>query len=391
MTRLAIVCTHPIQYYAPVFGELARGDGLEVRVFYGWQGATKAAFDPGFGQSIAWDIPLLDGYDYEFVTNVAKDPGSHRYRGIDLPTLCKRIAGWSADAILVYGWCYKAHLRAMRYFNDRIPVFFRGDSTLLNASTGLRGFVRKRVLSWVYGHVDVAFYVGTENRRYYQAFGLADHQLVFAPHAVDNRRFARTREIDAESQRLRRSLGIEEDAVAILLPAKLESVKSPEVLLEAFAQLQSRKVHLLFAGSGPLESSLRERQVPRAHFLGFQNQSKMPSIYHASDVVVLASQSETWGLALNEAMAAGRAVIASDRVGAAIDLIEPERNGWIVEANSIDGLARRLEQSLEIGRHGLHSLGTRSLNIIQDWSIGVQATAIRNSVLDHNRTSAGAR
>jgi hypothetical protein len=135
-TRLAIVSTHPIQYYAPVFQSLALREGMQVKVFYGWKGATEKAKDHGFGKLFQWDIPLLDGYDHEFVSNVAHEPGTHHFRGIDSPDLNERICTWRPDVLLVYGWSYKAHLAAMRYFHGRVPVLFRGDSTLLDEQPG---------------------------------------------------------------------------------------------------------------------------------------------------------------------------------------------------------------------------------------------------------------
>jgi hypothetical protein len=151
--RLAIVCTHPIQYFAPVFCALSEQRDLQVRVFYGWKGAVEKTLDHGFGQKFAWDIPLLDGYEFEFVPNVARDPGTHHFRGIDLPALRERIKAWKPDALVVYGWRYKAHLAAMRYFHGKIPILFRGDSTLLNERPGWRRWGRGRVLRLVSPHV----------------------------------------------------------------------------------------------------------------------------------------------------------------------------------------------------------------------------------------------
>ena len=130
--RLAILSTHPIQYYAPIFRLLAQQEGLESKVFYGWKGATERVHDPGFGAAIAWDIPLLGGYEHEFVPNVARNPGTNHLRGIDLPELTARITAWQPDALLVFGWAWKAHLAALRHFKGRMPILFRGDSTLLD-------------------------------------------------------------------------------------------------------------------------------------------------------------------------------------------------------------------------------------------------------------------
>jgi glycosyltransferase involved in cell wall biosynthesis len=381
MTRLAIVCTHPIQYFAPVFAELARRPGMELKAFYGWRGATAGGYDPGFGQSVQWDVPLLDGYEYEFVPNTAKTPGSHHYRGIQLPTLNSRITEWRADAVLVYGWCYHSHLNCMRFFKNKLPVFFRGDSTLMQQPSGIKKFARSVLLRWVYRHVDTAFFVGSQNKTYFQAFGLKEQQLVFAPHAIDNERFANSAD-DEQGLAFRRAQGVADEDVVILLPAKLEPIKNPGLLLDAFEALANPKCHLFFAGSGPLENALRLRGHANVHFLGFRNQSQMPAIYRAADLVVLPSRSESWGLALNEAMACGRAVLASDSVGAAVDLVQRGQNGWIVRANEFESLVEQLQAAISHGRSGLSAFGDRSRQLISNWTIPAQADAIAITVKD---------
>jgi glycosyltransferase involved in cell wall biosynthesis len=379
-TRLAIVCTHPIQYFAPVFAALAQRPGLDVKVFYGWRGLVEPGLDRGFGREFAWDIPLLEGYDHEFVENVSADPGSHHFRGIDLPRLPAAIGEWQADAVLVYGWCYKAHLQAMRAFKGRIPVLFRGDSTLLDERPGPRTWLRRRVLRWVYRHVDVALYVGTNNREYFRAHGLRDDQLVFAPHAVDNERFACRNEVRCCRTQFRAQLELGEEDVVVLLPGKLEPVKSPVLLARAVQRLSDVRCHLVFAGSGPLESELRDFPPSHTHFLGFQNQTIMPSVYAMADLVALPSRSETWGLALNEAMASGRAVLASDRVGAAADLVRPGENGWIFPSGSEVELTGCLREAVAAGHAGLARMGQASRAIIADWSIEKQVDGIQKAI-----------
>ncbi|HLZ89181.1 MAG TPA: hypothetical protein VKQ52_18120, partial [Puia sp.] len=98
--RLAIVSTHPIQYNAPWFRELA--SKIELMVFYTWsQSKEGAKYDPGFGRVITWDIPLLEGYPYTFVENISPEPGTHHFRGIVNPSLNETIGEWQPDAILI--------------------------------------------------------------------------------------------------------------------------------------------------------------------------------------------------------------------------------------------------------------------------------------------------
>lgn len=384
--RLAIVATHPIQYQAPLFRRLTAGGVLDIHVFYGWEGAAeRPVFDRGFGRAVQWDIPLLEGYDHTFVRNRAQDPGTHHFGGLDNPELVPRVLAWEPDAVLVFGWSFRSHLQTLRSLHGRVPLFFRGDSTLIGERRGLRRSLRRLWLRWVYRNVDVALYVGTRNRAYFLAHGLGDHQLHWAPQAIDNKRFADPdggHGSAARAWRLR--LGIPEDGVVILFAGKLDATKAPDLLLDAFLALNAPEGHLVIAGSGALEGALRSRSGghPRVHFLGFQNQSRMPSTYRLADVFVLASRgTETWGLAVNEAMAGGLPVVVSDQVGCAPDLVVEGENGYVVRAGEVGALRLALEAVL--GDYTCRTrMGRASSRIIEGWNMDRQAESIEAAILE---------
>jgi len=383
--RLAIVTSHPIQYYAPLFRTLADRDPLDIHVFHGWKGATESAYDPGFEDDVQWDISLLDGYDYTFVPNTSSDPGSHHFRGLVNPGLIPDIESWGPDALLLFGWAYQSHLRALLHFSGDVPIFFRGDSTLLDEQGGLRTGLRRLFLRWVYRHVDVALYVGENNRAYFEAHGLSDEQLTWVPHAVENQRFKNVPDAGRKALQWRRELGIPDDAVVILFAGKFESKKAPDTLLDAFLKCDNTKAHLALAGSGPMEEELRGRAGgrPEVHFLGFQNQSRMPVVYRLGDVFVLPSRGpgETWGLAVNEAMACGRPVVVSDRVGCAPDLVGRE-TGFVVPAGDTGALRRRLETLVD-DKELRCRMGRKAQAQIKDWSIRQAARRIERTIVDH--------
>ena len=374
MKKLAIVITHPIQYYIPVYQQLAKA--CKLKVFYTWgeQGAASK-YDPDFKRHIQWDVPLLEGYPFEFLENTAKDPGSHHYKGIVNPRLIENIKAFHPDAILVYGWAYQSHLAVMRYFKGKIPVWFRGDSNLLDETSRLRKILRKLFLTWIYQHIDLAFYVGNANKAYYQAFGLNETKLVFAPHAVDNTRFSTAPNLAAE--RIRAHLNIKSDEILILFAGKFESKKNPLLLLKAFSEIRLAHIHLLFIGNGELEAQLKESaklhhekdKFQKVHFMDFQNQSQMPAVYQACDLFCLPSQGpgETWGLAINEAMAAGKAILVSDKVGCAQDLILKKKNGDTFISGDLTDLKNKL-QFLCTNRESLFTMGQVSKEIIQNWT-----------------------
>src|SRR5689334_23212002 len=99
MKKIAIVTSHPIQYNAPLFQLLAQRGVVATKVFYTWeQSRGGEKYDPDLGKKIAWDIPLLEGYEYSFVRNVSTDPGTHHFKGLINPDLNKVIKEWGADA-----------------------------------------------------------------------------------------------------------------------------------------------------------------------------------------------------------------------------------------------------------------------------------------------------
>jgi glycosyltransferase involved in cell wall biosynthesis len=390
--RLAIVSTHPIQYYAPIFQALARSSSLLPRVFYTWsQTSGQPVADPGFGRMVTWDIPLLDGYEYQFVANEASRPGTDRYSGIHNPDLVPEIERWRPDALLVFGWNSRSHLALLRHFKGRVPVFFRGDSTLLDRQSGARSLLRRVFLNWVYRHIDVAIAVGSNNIDYYRWCGLRENRIAYAPHAVDTSRFSDAGGAhELRALQWRRELGIAIDARVLLFAGKFQPKKDPLLLLEAFLDC-AQPGHLVLAGSGVMEETLRSRAGthPAIHFLPFQNQQAMPSLYRLADVFVLPSRGpgETWGLALNEAMASGRPAIASDRVGGARDLIVDGETGWVFPAGAGQSLAAILRRALTCDATDLKEMGEKARSRSNLWSIEAAALGIERAVLEFASSS----
>jgi glycosyltransferase involved in cell wall biosynthesis len=376
--RLAVVTTHPIQYYAPVFKLLAKR--IELKVFYTWGETSLIKHDPGFNRTISWDIDLLAGYNYQWLNNTATNPGSHHFKGIVNPDIIDQVQEWAPDTLLVYGWAYSSHLNVIRYFKGKIPLLFRGDSTLIDEKVGLKNLFRQIYLKWVYRHIDYALYTGTQNKAYFKKYGLREEQLIFAPHAIDNDRFALP--LAEEVCNLKQTLGITDNDLLILFAGKFEEKKAPLSLLTAFINLGATNSHLLFVGNGNLESllKLQAAEYPNIHFMDFQNQTGMPVIYQACDIFCLPSNGpgESWGLAVNEAMACGKTILVSNKTGCAVDLVKNDINGYIHLAGITVDLEQKLGFLINKGKKQLLKMGENSKQIIKDWSFAAQVNSIIN-------------
>lgn len=378
VNRLAIITTHPIQYYAPLFKRLA--DVCLLKVFYTWGEQSLKKYDPGFQQNIEWNIPLLEGYDFEFLQNSSSKPGTHHFNGIINPQGVSRVTNFTPDAILVFGWANHSHLKIMRHFKGKVPVWFRGDSTLLDNVSFIKNICRTIALKLIYRYVDIAFYVGSSNKKYFLKYGFKEQQLTFAPHSVENDRFDVDR--SDESAELRKRLRVDVGDILILFAGKFEDKKDPFLLLTAFKALHIKGVHLLFVGSGDLEENLKANTSgsDNIHFLNFHNQRQMPGLYHACDLFCLPSKGpgETWGLAVNEAMAAGKAVLVSDKVGCAFDLVKPGVNGEIFKSGNSTDLLSKLDYLIKSNQ--LRLLGENSKKIIGNWTLDDTVEGIRSKL-----------
>ncbi len=361
--------------------------------------------DKDFGIERKWDIDLLSGYDHVFVKNIATAPGSHHYRGIINPSLINEVASFQPDKIIVYGWKFNSHLKLLRYFKGKVPLYFRGDSTLLDEPAGfsIKKVMRTLLLQWVYRHVDFVLSPGTASDAYFQNAGLSVKQIIRAPHAVDNARFSGTETPDelsayeGSAQHWRKELSIPKDAKVFLFAGKLEPKKDPLLLVKAFARLHQQypNTHLIMVGNGILEEELKKMTsspsspsspsppLPSAGkltsitFLPFQNQSIMPVVYRLGDAVVLPSKGpdETWGLAINEAMACGRPVIVSDKCGAAADIVKNAENGFVFKAGDESELLSCMEKMI-LG--DTRSMGAKAFETVQQFSYASFAAAIAN-------------
>jgi glycosyltransferase involved in cell wall biosynthesis len=337
--RIGFLVSHPIQYYAPIFRELARR--CDLRVFFAHRQTADQQARAGFGVAFDWDVDLLSGYDSRFLTNVARQPSTDRFAGCDTPGIAGEIARGKFDAFVVPGWALRSYWQAVRACRRlAVPVLVRGDSQLISQRNSAIRVAKALAFSHLLRRFDGFLYVGQRNREYLLHYGAPAERLFFSPHCVDNDAFA------AASSGVRRAEGRRR----VLFVGELIGRKHPADLLHAVARLRDKAVQIAFAGAGELEAELGKiaaASTVHADFLGFVNQSELPAIYASADLLVLPSDGrETWGLVVNEAMACGIPAIVSDAVGCGPDLIESGLTGATFPLGDVDALASAIETVL---------------------------------------------
>lgn len=351
--RLAVVLSHPVQYYSPWFRAMA-AQGRDLRVFYLWDFGVNAQRDPGFGTTFTWDTDLLSGYAHEFVPNRSASPGTETFGGLDNPELIKRLILWRPTAVLLFGYRYRTHCSLLlRARGLGMPLIFRGDSHLLGQPRP--SFLKRLLLSAIYRRFAAFTYVGKANHDYFRTFGVPESRLHFSPHAVNSAHFdPDSPAVREAAAALRNQLGIDPETRIVLFAGKFVASKQPRALLEAFRQLAAANTVLVFVGDGPEKNDLvtaaRSTSPDTVHFLPFANQSEMPARYALADLFVLPSTGvyETWGLAVNEAMHMRVPCLVSDRVGCQRDLVTDGATGWVFRHDAPEHLREKLNEALRV-------------------------------------------
>ena len=374
--KLGILVTHPIQYYVPWYQALAVHPEIELTVFYSYQQTPQGQAQAGFGVAFDWDIPLLKGYDYRFLTNKSSTPNVFNFWGCDTPEIGKIIKTGGFDAFIVHGWYTQSYWQAIiACWQSQTPLFIRGDSHLLTERSSIKVWLKYLFYHWFIPKFTRYLAVGKRAKDYYLYYGAKESQIIFCPHAVNNDFFASySQALAPERVNIRQSWGIPEKALVLLFVGKLIPKKRPHDFLEALHLASKNCPHLwgLIVGDGELRTNLEQfaqEQHLNVKFLGFLNQTQLPQAYSVADVLVLPSDGgETWGLVVNEAMASGLPAIVSDRVGCAPDLVIPGKTGEIFPCGNISALAQIVLELADNPAH-LKAMGDAAKTLIADYSI----------------------
>jgi glycosyltransferase involved in cell wall biosynthesis len=385
MLRVAYLLSHPIQYQSPLLRLLAQQPGLELTVLYTSDFSVRSYHDKGFGAAVEWDVPLLGGYQHEFLPRILDSHDVSFFRPLNRG-IFRRLRQGRFDVLWIHGYATLNSWMAMAAAKMLgIPVLLRTDSTLIDHPRGrvklaVKNLFFRILRRFTFGVLSV----GHRNTEYWRHHLGADVPVFSIPYAVDNAFFEeRCRSASFTREQLRQQLGLDAGRPVLLFASKLLARKCCIDLVNAYLELVKRSrsqdesrplPYLLIVGAGeqrPLIES-RLQQAPEQdregiRMLGFRNQSELPRFYDLCDAFVLPSIHEPWGLVVNEAMNAGKTIVVSDQVGCQPDLVEDGDNGVVFRARDVGALADALANVLA-DPVACRKMGERSLQRIQAFS-----------------------
>ena len=353
--RLAIVATHPIPYYVPLYRALARDGSLRVKAFFASYVGLRPTVDPGMGVSIVWKSNLLEGYDHEFLPGADKVVGSARFRDVDNPGTERALRRFQPDVVLIHGYSWKTAVRALLWCRrKKIPALMISDGSLHSGTRPLIAKVKMLLLPWVFRKFSAFLAIGDANERYLSEFKVQESQVFRVPMMLDELFWSSRNNSDATRAIARAELGLQESDFAALYVGKLIPRKRPRDLLEALSRLVSgptanrKPIQVLFVGDGILRDELQRfasaESLP-ARFFGFVNIDDLPKYYCAADVLVHPAEIEAYGAIVLEAAVQKLPLILSDKVGAigATSVARPGENTIVYPCGNVGALADQLQ------------------------------------------------
>ncbi len=362
--RVAILVSVPTPYRDPLFERLARSADYDIQVLY--------CRDHQPNQGWRLDAPH---YPARCLRNLAPAGWHGRLLigGIN-PGLGRELRAFRPDAVIVYGYNTATTLLAVLWAGKhRIPVLIRSDSNLLEeeGKPPLVLAFKRLFLRWLTSRVYGFLSVGTSNSQYWLRYGAKPEKIFLARYAVDNDYFrSQAARYRTCREQIREENGWRQRFL-LLYVGRLAKQKGIDVLIEAFRRISEVRadIGLLVVGEGPERTALEKRaqNLPQVYFLGFHDWNQLPKFYAAADLFVLPSVREPWGLVVNEAMASGLPVIATQKIGSAQDLIIEGQSGYLVPASDAEAMASAIDRACE-SEERLRAMGEGAQRVIASWN-----------------------
>jgi glycosyltransferase involved in cell wall biosynthesis len=375
LKKLAIISTHPIQYQVPLFKNLEK-IGVNAKVFFASKhGHSSNKIDPEFLEKIKWDISsnMLKGYKSKFSKIQKYNINDFRlnYHKIEQEFIQENF-----DYVLILGWNNLHYLRAIYFaIKNNIKIILRVETNLKSTKNFFKRCIKNIILKFFFQKISYFLSIGKLNRKFYLYHGVKNKKIFPAPYFVDNKFFL----FKFNKKTLKKKLHFENKKI-VLFVGKLIKRKNPFEFLE-LSKLYKKNldIHFIMIGDGFLKNKcsdfIKSNNLQNVSIVGFVNQKELREYYKISNLMILPSFYETWGLTINEAFASNTPVICTDNCGCSSDLVENGKTGFIYKSGDLDGLYKKTK--LILNDKKLSSLMTKNIKKkIKNYSLNYTTESI---------------
>jgi len=378
--RVAIITPTPFHYHTPLYKRIEGGSQIDLTVYY-CSDETLTGIDIERMYHIKDKMidseDLLQGHNYKFLKNYSPYPSYMRWPiGLINFSIWKEIKNNKYDVVIIQAWNnFTWWLIAVACIVFKTPYMFMTDANELGrySKMGFKKTFKKFLLgNCLFKRARGFLTSGIANEEFYNYYGVSYKKMKRMPFSWGYDEILElAKKIKNQRTEDRKHLGIDEEDIVFLYVGRLSREKLPLTLIDAYDKVNNKNKKLFLVGAGPMSEEIKkyviDKKIKGVRFLGFQKRPHLFNFYNVADALILPSEIEPWGIVVNEAMCFGLPIIASDRVGAAVDLVKDNYNGFIFPAGNVKNLAICIKSISDMTSEEKALFGERSLNIITDW------------------------
>jgi len=295
--------------------------------------------------------------------------------------LCKH----DPQVLIIAGISYPAFIVGLFWAKMK-----RRKTILWSASTEYdrdRNWYKESIKKIIIRQFDAANVYGTKARDYLVKLGMANEKIKIIGNVTDNDYFyAVSRISETEKQRIKKEIGLNKKVM--LYVGRFSYEKNLKLLIDSFVESQRQHNNdwcLWMVGNGPLKIELKkyinkrnaDNIIKMTEFIQYKS---IPKVYAVSDVLILPSVSEPWGLVVNEAMACGLPILVSKQCGCYPDLIREGLNGYSFDAFDKNDVKDKINKILNKPEEILRAMGEESRRIISNYTPGNAAKVVVKTI-----------
>lgn len=361
MANVIVIHNHPIHYKDALFSELSKR-GMNFQVIFL---AASSRFRKSVPEPLPYNCKVAYDGNYESLPQL-----------LSAHFVWRQLEKCDPDVVIISGYIDLAAWVAWLWaeMKKKPKVFWSESNQYDRPRTRWKEYIKRLYVR----RFQVAHVYGESNKRYLTSLGMPERSVLVGRATVD---------LSASTCILRKAAA-KTGPKTLLYLGRFSTEKNVGFLIEAFARFTRRHtehmVKLALAGYGSLEPSIRERVADLGlqhivEFWGYADRLDVPQMLQASDILVLPSVSETWGLVVLEAMLCGIPVMVSTNCGCAADLVSPE-TGWTFDPTDEDELASLISIVAVETRQRLQCMGEKARVLAQRYTPERAADGVLNSI-----------
>lgn len=345
---IAIIASHPIQHYVPVYQRLAQIKEIQVKVFFVAENGAFEYFDSQFNQHVKWDVPLTEGYEHAFLSpkRILDD---YSFFNVDDPTLLTQALKFDPDFVWINGYGQRINWRALSLKANGAKIIYTSDSNLEDSRTAWKRWVKQIAVRYFFSRCDYFLSYGPKNSQYLENYGVREERIDRVTFPVDMPRWKEQRGRVTRDQiaKLRAEFKLPDTHRILLFVGKLIPHKRPQDIIALVDTLRDEDVSAIVVGSGEMEETLFKQVkqlglASRVLFVGFLNQSKLAPYFSLADLFIFPSEKEPYGAIASEVLPFGLPVVASDNIGSVGSSMIDGENALLYSCGDIEGMAKQV-------------------------------------------------